>query len=179
MNLRPLRYTAHRPSAVRSDGPNSIGDLNSPRVLWKILGRTIYRPSEEWPHWLRNPSPINGDRFWLYRQKNLTHSEKEVLEKLQVTYGLTYLPNEERFYDMFRISRKDFCHMLDFAKDKQEREAIILDRIYSVKNSAVHGRRGVMSLGDTYDYLRKVEMKREKVDEFMSKFGQSFGMTGR
>lgn len=96
--------------------------MNSPRVLWKIHGRTIFRPSSEWPHWLRNPSPINGSKFWLHRDKSLKPAESDVLRKLQVEYGLRYLPREDRFYNMFKISHKDLCHLLDNAKDEKERE---------------------------------------------------------
>ena len=69
-----------------------------------------------------------------------------MLHNLQVTYGLTYLPSEERFYEMFKISRKDLCRMLDQAKSDEERQTIIFDKIYSVEKSAVHGRRGVLTL---------------------------------
>lgn len=77
---------------------------------------------------------------------------------------------------MFKISRKDFCYLLENAKDDAEREAIILNRIYGAKET-LHGRRGVLTLQQTYDYLRKLEYKKERVDEFMAKFGDSFGMT--
>ena len=60
--------------------------------------------------------------------------------------------------------------MLENAKDEKEREEIVMKRIYSVEET-LHGRRGVLSLKDSYDYLRKLEFKKERVDDFMAKFG--------
>ena len=178
-NLRPVSYTAHKPSAAtpRQLGTSGLHEINSPRVLWKLLSRTIYRPSNEWPHWLRNPSPINGEKFWLYQQTNLTHQEKETLYKLQKKYGLKYLPDEDRFYEMFKISRKDLCHILDGAGSQEEVDQIILDRIYSSDGKSVHGRRGVLTLTESIDYLRRLERNKEKVDDFVAKFGDAYGMT--
>lgn len=178
-NLRPARYTAHKPSPVKASAANTLQNLNSARVLWKLNARTIYRPSSEWPHWLRNPSPINGAAFWLYQSKNLTHAERETLYKLQKKYGLTYLPEEDRFYEMFKISQKDLCHILDNAKDEEEVQKIIMERIYEPRDKTVHGRRGVLTLSQTFSYLRKLERAKEKVDEFVAKFGEAYGMTGR
>lgn len=156
----------------------SLQHLNSPRVLWKLAGRTIFRPSEEWPHWLRNPSPINGSKFWHYQQKNLGRAERDMLYKLQKDFGLKYLPGEERFYEMFKISRKDLCFLLESAKDQEEVDRIIMEKIYGAKET-VHGRRGVLTLARSFDYLRKLEREKEKVDEFVAKFGEAYGMTGR
>ena len=147
-------------------------------MLWKINGRTIFRPSTEWPHWLRNPAPINGSKFWRYQQKNLTHTEKDTLYKLQKDFGLKYLPSEERFYSMFKISRKDLCYLLENAKDQAEVDSIIMKRIYGAEET-LHGRRGVLSLAQSYEYLRSLETRKEKVDEFVAKFGEAYGMTGR
>lgn len=35
----------------------------------------------------------------------------------------------------------------------------------------------MLTLNQTYDYLRKLEFKKERVDSFMAKFGDAFGMT--
>jgi len=112
LNLRPFAYKAHKPSPVHDKEFTSLNQLNSSRVIWKILSRTIYRPSKEWSHWLRNPSPINGDAFWHYKINNLTSSDREIYKKLQLTYGIKYLPNEERFYKMFKVTRKDLYQKL-------------------------------------------------------------------
>ena len=90
---------------------------------------------------------------------------------------MTYLPDEERFYNMFKITRKDLCYMLDNAESEKEREAIILKKIYGAKET-LNGRRGVWTLAKSFEYLRKLEYKKEKVDDFMSKYGDAFGMTG-
>lgn len=127
---------------------------------------------------MRNPSPINGSKFWLYQQKNLTHTEKDVLYKLQKVFGLKYLPGEERFYEMFKISRKDLCFVLENAKDQDEVDRIIMEKIYEAKET-VRGRRGVLTLAQSIDYLRKLEREKEKVDDFVAKFGEAYGMTGK
>ena len=57
---------------------------------------------------------------------------------------------------MFKISRKDLCYVLDNAKDQDEVDQIIMERIYAAKET-VHGRRGVLTLAQSYDYLRKLE----------------------
>lgn len=175
-NLRPLSLIAHKPSAANERQVTNLALINSSRVLWKMQSRSIYRPSDVWPHWLRNPSPINGSKFWLHQDKTLSSTESEMLKKLQVDFGLTYLPNEERFYKMFKISQKDLCYMLENAKDEKEREEIVFKRIYSVEET-LHGRRGVMSLKESYDYLRKLEFKKDRVDDFMAKFGGAYGMS--
>lgn len=53
-----------------------------------------------------------------------------------------------------------------------------MQKIYEVEET-IHGRRGVLTLSQSFDYLRRKETQREKVDEFVAKFGEAYGMTGK
>ena len=70
--------------------------------------------------------------------------------------------------------------MLDNAQTQEEIDQIILDRIYSRDEKSaetLHGRRGVLTLAESIDYLRRLERDKEKVDDFVAKFGDAYGMT--
>jgi hypothetical protein len=59
-------------------------------------------------------------------------------------FGLRYVYEEENFYKMFKLSRKDFVEKLEKA-DESKREKIIMDIIYKAPKTEF-GRRGVLPL---------------------------------
>lgn len=79
-----------------------------------------------------------------------------MLKKLQKTYGFKHLPNEERFYEMFKVSRKDFYQKLESAPNAETVENMIMETFYSTKETT-HGRRGVMGLSNAIERLRRIE----------------------
>jgi hypothetical protein len=92
--------------------------MNSNKLIWKILNRTIYN---------------ENDDFWLRRdmrevKEDLTLDEKHVIKKLK-EHGLKYVYDEQTFYDMFKVTRKDFLDKIEKADDSK-RDKLIFDIIY-------------------------------------------------
>ena len=69
--------------------------------------------------------------------------------KLKEKYGIKYIHSEEDFYKLFKIRRVDFLAMVE-AKGEQ----VIEEVMYSPEVGSL-GRRGVESLDNTIDRLRK------------------------
>ena len=80
--------------------------------------------------------------------EKLTKDDRDVVKKLKTEYGLRYVHDEELFYKLYKISRKDFVENLQNVDDQDERDQIIFNTIYGVQGSkdAPLGRRGVLTL---------------------------------
>ena len=70
-----------------------------------MLNRTIYRPESE--NWLRRD----------ISQGNLDIDEVKMLNILRYKYGLKHVHSEDEFYNLFKITRKDFLDKIEKIQD--------------------------------------------------------------
>jgi len=149
MNLRPDHYSHHRPQYFKMNG------LNSNQFTWRYLNRTLYRDHRD---------------FWLRRVMHKQHIPQDIL-KLKEKYGMKFIHSEQDFYKLFKIRRVDFLAMIE-AKGEQAIE----DVLYAPDVGSL-GRRGVESLEDSIDKLRKRWRQKERLNQFAEKFAGQSGMT--
>ena len=102
-NLRPHTYNRHVPQYQNKN-------FNSSRFIWKLLNRTIYNPKSD--HWLRRNM----------NSRDLDITEVKMLNIFKYKYGLKHVHTEERFYDLFKISRADFLDKLSKINDPEKVE---------------------------------------------------------
>ena len=149
--------------------------LNSARVLQRIKNRTVYRPftvsveelplEEAWrlKIWTRNLTPLQKE-FWV----------SDELIDLQKNY-MKYLPSEDRFYKMAKMTRKDFLDTLNACESLQDKHQLLLDRVYSyqkTKDSFEGGRRGVLNLDASINVSRKKWLENERINAFAEKYAK-------
>ena len=97
--------------------------------------------------WLRNPCPLDKV-FW--------NKEFEDLQK-----EIKYLPNEEKFYKIAKMTRKDFQQSLAEGND---------DVIMKFYNGEGMGRRGVIDTKEAVERSKKRFFHREKVIKYAEKY---------
>lgn len=73
----------------------------------------------------------------------MTLDEQQVISKLK-EHGLKYVYDETTFYNMFKLSRKEFLEQIENTNDKK-RDKLIMNIVYK-SDKTDFGRRGVQSL---------------------------------
>jgi len=82
--------------------------------------------------------------------------------------------DEQRFYQKFRTSRKDFIETLRGSKDAQK----IIDKTI-FKESKSLGRHGIFTLTESIQVVRRTVTEKERANKFAEKFGKVAGMSQR
>ena len=82
------------------------------------------------------------------------------------------MPDEDQFYRIVKMKRKDFQDAL-MAADAKKRKTLI-NKLYRKGHS---GRKGVLSLKDACAMSRKNYDEIQKLKVFVDKLGANFGMT--
>lgn len=103
----------------------------------------MYRPEKE--HWLRRDIHQSGT--------NLDIDEVKMLNILKYKYGLKHVHSEEEFYNLFKISRRDFLNKIEKIDDPQKVDELIFETIYDSQTSL--GRKGILTLRKSISEIKK------------------------
>ena len=101
--------------------------------------------------------------------------EVKILNIFKYKYGLKHVHSEERFYDLFKISRVDFIDKLSKIENPQIVEQEILKTIF--ENNKSFGRTGISKLKKSITEIKKKIAKKQRLHQFAEKYAKQLNMT--